>query len=67
MAKKEKREKLTERQEDAAEQSLKEERAAIKAYSQRRRGTHGALRAAFDHALPEERDHAKMFAEALEE
>lgn len=58
--------KLTESQEDRAEQSLKEEHEAIKAYELRRRGTSGPLRAAFDHALPEERDHARLFKEALE-
>lgn len=59
--------KLTESQEDRAETSLKEEEAAIRDYTKRRRGTHGGLRAAFDHALPEERDHARMFRKALAE
>ena len=63
----EKKEDLSESEEESAEASLKEERAAIEAYKRRRRGTHGRLRAAFDHAIPEERDHARMFEKALKE
>lgn len=57
--------KLTEAQEKAAETSLSEEEAAIRDYTRRKKGTSGPLRAAFEHALPEERDHAKLFRKAL--
>lgn len=59
--------KLTPKQRADAEQSLAEEHEAVAAYTRRRKGTSGPLREAFDHALPEERGHAKMFAEALEQ
>lgn len=57
---------LTAQETKMAQKSLSEERAAIEAYTSRAKKTgNKRLRAAFRHALGEEKTHAHLFRESL--
>lgn len=61
-----KKKNLTATEKKNAMKSLHEERMAVSEYSKRLKAAKSnKLRKAFEHALPEERTHAKLFLQAL--